>query len=369
MSPRSRPRGLAFSHGSVEEALFVSSPVLSIRGLTTEFVTPAGVVKAVNDVSWDLYPGETLGVVGESGSGKSVTAMSILGLIQSPPGRIVAGEILFDGRDLLTMSARELRQLRGSQIGMIFQDPMTSLNPVLTVGQQIAEALQLHDRGLSREQARARAIELLTMVGVPNPEGRYDQYPHEHSGGMRQRAMIAMAIANDPKVLIADEPTTALDVTIQAQVLDVLRTAQERTDAATILITHDLGLIAEHADRVIVMYGGKVVEVADVLSVFAAPRHPYTLGLMTSLPRLDVELERLDPIPGSPPSLIDLPTGCSFHPRCRVSKGRDVCRTQVPPLYEVGGGQRAACHFSEEVPAEMAVAARAMGTDAGNGAP
>ncbi len=347
----------------------MSSPVLSIRGLTTEFVTPAGVVKAVNDVSWDLYPGETLGVVGESGSGKSVTAMSILGLVQSPPGRIVAGEIVFDGRDLLTMSARELRQLRGSQIGMIFQDPMTSLNPVLTVGEQISEALRLHDRGMSREQARTRAIELLTMVGVPNPEGRYDQYPLEHSGGMRQRAMIAMAIANDPKVLIADEPTTALDVTIQAQVLDVLRTAQERTNAATILITHDLGLIAEHADRVIVMYGGKVVEVADVLSVFAAPRHPYTLGLMTSLPRLDVELERLDPIPGSPPSLIDLPTGCSFHPRCRVSKGREVCRTTVPPLYEVGGGQRAACHFSEEVPAEMAVAARRTGAEPGSAAP
>ena len=344
----------------------MSDPVLSIRGLTTEFVTPAGVVKAVNDVSWDLYPGETLGVVGESGSGKSVTAMSILGLIQSPPGRIVGGEILFEGQDLLKMSAKELRRLRGAQIGMIFQDPMTSLNPVLPVGQQIAEAIRLHDRGASRDQARARAIELLAMVGVPNPEGRYDQYPHEHSGGMRQRAMIAMAIANDPKVLIADEPTTALDVTIQAQVLDVLRTAQQRTNAATILITHDLGLIAEHADRVIVMYGGKVVEVADVLSIFAAPRHPYTLGLMSSLPRLDVDLQRLDPIPGAPPNPIDLPPGCSFHPRCRVSKGREPCRTQVPPLYEVGGGQLSACHFSEEVPAEMAVVSHEMGADLGS---
>jgi oligopeptide/dipeptide ABC transporter ATP-binding protein len=345
----------------------VDSPVLSIRGLTTEFVTPAGVVKAVNDVSWDLYPGETLGVVGESGSGKSVTAMSILGLIQSPPGRIVAGEIVFDGRDLLTTASKELRKLRGSEIGMIFQDPMTSLNPVLTVGQQITEALRLHDRPLSRDAARTRAVELLTMVGVPNPEGRYDQYPHEHSGGMRQRAMIAMAIANDPKVLIADEPTTALDVTIQAQVLDVLRTAQERTNAATILITHDLGLIAEHADRVIVMYGGKVVEVADVHVLFAAPRHPYTLGLMSSLPRLDVELQRLDPIPGSPPSLIDLPSGCSFHPRCRVSRGREICRTEVPPLSEAGGAsQRAACHFSEEVPAEMAIVSREMGAELGN---
>jgi oligopeptide/dipeptide ABC transporter ATP-binding protein len=344
----------------------VSSPVLSIQGLTTEFVTPGGVVRAVNDVSWELYPGETLGVVGESGSGKSVTAMSILGLIQSPPGRIVGGEILFEGRDLLKMPAKEMRQLRGSQIGMIFQDPMTSLNPVMSVGQQISEALRLHDRGMSREQARARAIELLTMVGVPNPEGRFDQYPHEHSGGMRQRAMIAMAIANDPKVLIADEPTTALDVTIQAQVLDVLRTAQQRTNAATILITHDLGVIAEHADRVIVMYGGKVVEVADVHSLFSAPRHPYTLGLMSSLPRLDVDLQRLDPIPGAPPNPIKLPPGCSFHPRCRVSKGRELCRTEEPPLYEVGGGQRAACHFSEEVPAEMTAVSREMGARLGS---
>ncbi|HEY4421008.1 MAG TPA: ABC transporter ATP-binding protein, partial [Pseudonocardia sp.] len=219
--------------------------------MTTEFVTPAGVVKAVNDVSWDLHPGETLGVVGESGSGKSVTAMSILGLIQKPPGRIVAGEILFEGQDLLTMSEKALRQLRGRAIGMIFQDPMTSLNPVLTVGDQITETIRLHNRGIGRDDARTRAIELLAMVGVPDPESRYDQYPHEHSGGMRQRVMIAMAIANDPKVLIADEPTTALDVTIQAQVLDVLRTAQERTNAATIMITHDLGLIAENADRVV----------------------------------------------------------------------------------------------------------------------
>lgn len=347
----------------------MSSPVLSIRGLTTEFVTPGGVLRAVNDVSWDLYPGETLGVVGESGSGKSVTAMSILGLIQSPPGRIVGGEILFEGRDLLTMSAKELRRLRGSEIGMIFQDPMTSLNPVLTVGQQIAEALRLHDRRMSRGKARAQAIELLAMVGVPNPEGRFDQYPHEHSGGMRQRAMIAMAIANDPKVLIADEPTTALDVTIQAQVLEVLGTAQERTNAATILITHDLGLIAEHADRVIVMYGGKVVEVADVYSLFSAPQHPYTLGLMSSLPRLDVDLQRLDPIPGAPPDPMKLPPGCSFHPRCRVARGRELCRSEEPPLYEVGGvngGQRSACHFSDEVPAQMAAVSRQMGARLGS---
>jgi oligopeptide/dipeptide ABC transporter ATP-binding protein len=343
----------------------MSDPVLSVRGLVTEFVTPAGVVKAVNDVSWDVHPGETLGVVGESGSGKSVTAMSVLGLIARPPGRIVAGEILLEGRDLLKMSEQELRRLRGKDIGMIFQDPMTSLNPVLTVGAQIAEAFRLHDRSMTSAEARARSVELLALVGVPNPEGRYDQYPHEHSGGMRQRAMIAMAIANDPLVLIADEPTTALDVTIQAQVLDVLRTAQERTNAATILITHDLGLIAENADRVVVMYGGKVVEVADVHAIFAAPRHPYTLGLMSSLPRLDADLEQLAPIPGSPPNLIDLPPGCSFHPRCRVSRGRELCRTQVPPLYEVGGGQRSACHFHEEVPAEMVAVSREIGADLG----
>jgi oligopeptide transport system ATP-binding protein len=343
----------------------VTGPVLSIRGLTTEFVTPAGVVRAVTDVSWELYPGETLGVVGESGSGKTVTAMSILGLVPCPPGRIVAGEILFDGQDLLQLPEKHLRQLRGREIGVIFQDPMTSLNPVLTVGDQIAEALRLHDRRLSRDATRSRAIELLTSVGVPNPEVRYDQYPHEHSGGMRQRAMIAMAIANNPKVLIADEPTTALDVTIQAQVLDVLRTAQEQTAAATILITHDLALIAENADRVVVMYGGKVVEVADVFSIFASCRHPYTLGLMSSLPRLDVDLEQLEPIPGAPPDLIDLPSGCSFHPRCRLSRGREICRTEVPPLRDVGDGQLSACHFADEVPAEAAVVSGEMGTQLG----
>jgi len=347
----------------------VPDPVLSVRGLTTEFVTPAGVVKAVTDVSWELYAGETLGVVGESGSGKTVTAMSILGLVPCPPGRVVSGEILFEGRDLLRMPEKSLRQLRGREIGMIFQDPMTSLNPVLTVGDQIAEALRLHDRAMSRDAARKRAIELLTSVGVPNPEVRYDQYPHEHSGGMRQRAMIAMAIANNPKVLIADEPTTALDVTIQAQVLDVLRTAQEQADAATVLITHDLALIAEYADRVVVMYGGKVVEVADVFSIFSSCRHPYTLGLMSSLPRLDVDVEQLEPIPGSPPNLIDLPTGCSFHPRCRVSRGREICRTEVPPLRDVGDGIASACHFADEVPAERAVVSGEMGIQLGTSRP
>jgi len=332
----------------------MTEPILSLRGLVTEFRTADGVVHAVDHVSYDIYPGETLGVVGESGSGKSVTVMSILGLIPSPPGRIAGGEVLFKGRDLLKLSRKELQRVRGREIAMVFQDPMTSMNPVFTVGDQISEALLVHDPHMGDDKARARTVELLTLVGVPNPDSRFDQYPHEYSGGMRQRAMIAMAIANQPALLIADEPTTALDVTIQAQVLDVLEKAQRETNAATILITHDLGLIAEMADRVVVMYGGRVVEVGDVNTIFHAPRHPYTLGLMASLPRLDADLKRLEPIPGSPPSLINLPSGCAFHPRCRLTKGREVCRTDIPPLREVDGtGHRAACHFSEEMHAAV----------------
>ena len=328
-------------------------PLLAVRGLTTEFDTPDGVVHAVNDVGYDVYPGETLGVVGESGSGKSVSVMSILGLVPSPPGRVTGGEVRFDGSDLLALSHQELRRIRGRDIGMVFQDPMTSLNPVFTVGFQIAEAMLVHDQ-LSEGEARRRAVELLDRVGVPNPEARFDQYPHEYSGGMRQRAMIAMAIANEPKLLIADEPTTALDVTIQAQVLDVLRKARDETHAATILITHDLGLVAEMADRVVVMYAGRVVETADVETIFHHPRHPYTLGLMSSLPRLDVDLERLSPITGAPPSLIDPPPGCAFHPRCRLYQGRERCRLEVPPLAAVGGGgHRSACHFRDEMPDEV----------------
>jgi oligopeptide/dipeptide ABC transporter ATP-binding protein len=329
----------------------VANPVLSIRGLVTEFTTPDGVVKAVNDVSYDVHPGETLGIVGESGSGKSVTVMSVLGLVPQPPGRIAAGEILFEGRDLLTLSPAELREVRGAEIGMIFQDPMTSLNPVHRVGHQIAEAMTTH-RDLTQDAAREETIALLEQVGVPNAPDRYDQYPHEYSGGMRQRAMVAMAIANAPKLLIADEPTTALDVTIQAQVLDVLTKAKEESGAATILITHDLGLVAEMADRVVVMYGGKVVEEGDVFSIFSEPKHPYTLGLLSSLPRLDQDMARLEPIVGQPPSLINLPPGCSFHPRCRMSRGRDRCRTEVPALLPAGSS-RSACHFAEEVAGEL----------------
>jgi oligopeptide/dipeptide ABC transporter ATP-binding protein len=332
----------------------VPDPVLSVQGLTVEFKTEDGIVHAVTDVSYDLFPGETLGVVGESGSGKSVSVMSMLGLIPIPPGKIVAGQALYKGRDLLTMSKKEIREIRGGQVAMIFQDPMTSLNPVLTIGDQIAEAIQVHHPGTSDADARKRVIHLLEVVGVPSAERRYDQYPHEFSGGMRQRAMIAMSIANDPQVLIADEPTTALDVTIQAQIIEVMRAAQQETHAAIVLITHDLGLIAELADRVVVMYGGRVVELGDVYTIFNSPRHPYTVGLMNSLARLDMDQEWLKPIPGQPPSLLNRPPGCSFHPRCEFSQGRAICRTDVPPLrgFGEGGLHLSACHFAEELAAQ-----------------
>jgi oligopeptide/dipeptide ABC transporter ATP-binding protein len=305
---------------------FVPEPVLSIRDLTVEFGTEDGVVHAVTGVSYDVYPGEVLGIVGESGSGKSVSMLSVLGLIPQPPGRIVEGEA-------------------------IFQDPMTSLNPVLTIGEQISEAIKAHRPGMNDNAAAARTVELLELVGVPFAERRVQQYPHEFSGGMRQRAMIAMAIANDPTVLVADEPTTALDVTIQAQIVEVLKTAQRETHAATVLITHDLGLIAELADRVVVMYAGRVVELADVFTIFNAPRHPYTVGLMKSLARLDADQEWLEPIPGQPPSLITPPPGCAFHPRCAQSQGREICRTELPELRPSrdGGDHLSACHFADEL--------------------
>jgi len=329
----------------------MAEPLLAIRDLTVEFGTEDGVVKAVSGVSYDVFPGETVGVVGESGSGKSVSVMSLLGLIPQPPGRIVAGEATFQGRDLLKMGKRELRELRGGDVAMIFQDPMTSLNPVLTIGDQIGEAIQVHNPGVKDDAAEKRVVDLLALVGVPNPDTRVKQYPHEFSGGMRQRAMIAMAIANEPKLLIADEPTTALDVTIQAQIIEVLKAAQHETHAATILITHDLGLVAELCDRVVVMYGGRVVETGDVYTIFANPRHPYTVGLMDSLPKLIGEEEMLRPITGQPPSLINLPPGCAFHPRCFLSGGRMRCRTEIPPLRPFGDSQHlTACHFAEELP-------------------
>ncbi|GGI04513.1 ABC transporter ATP-binding protein [Egicoccus halophilus] len=335
-------------------------PLLSVRDLVTEFKTGDGVVHAVDGVSYEVYPGETLGVVGESGSGKSVTVMSILGLIPQPPGRIANGEIILDGQDLLQLSSRELRQVRGKDVAMIFQDPMTSLNPVLSVGDQLAEAILVHE-DVSEDVARKRVVELLELVGVPNADQRFDQYPHEYSGGMRQRAMIAMAMANRPKLLIADEPTTALDVTIQAQVLEVLQAAKEETNAGVILITHDLGVVAEMADRVVVMYGGRVVETGTVDEIFHSPKHPYTLGLLSSLPRPDQDLERLVPIPGQPPSLINLPSGCAFHPRCHLGRGRSRCRTEEPALYDLGPMRGSRCHFHEEMAREVAEVEKATG--------
>jgi oligopeptide/dipeptide ABC transporter ATP-binding protein len=329
----------------------VPEPVLSIRNLAVEFRTDDGIVHAVDDISYDIFPGETLGIVGESGSGKSVSTMSILGLIPQPPGRIVSGTAMFKGKDLLKMKKRELRRVRGDEVAMIFQDPMTSLNPVLKVGYQLGEAIKTHYPKEKNDVVKERVIGLLRLVGVPNPESRYDNYPHEFSGGMRQRAMIAMSIANSPSLLIADEPTTALDVTIQAQVLEVLKRVQEETHAATILITHDLGIVAELCERVIVMYGGKIVEHGDVHTIFQNPRHPYTIGLMDSLPKLTEDEEWLRPIPGQPPSLINRPPGCAFHPRCFLSQGRLPCREQVPALRSIDGGSdhESACHFAEEL--------------------
>jgi oligopeptide/dipeptide ABC transporter ATP-binding protein len=330
----------------------MGDPVLSIKDLVVQFTTDDGIVKAVDGITYDVYPGETLGIVGESGSGKSVSTMSILGLIPQPPGKIVSGEANFKGRDLLKLSKKQLRRVRGNEMAIIFQDPMTSLNPVLKIGFQLGEAIKAHHPDVKDNELRKRVVDLLRTVGIPEPERRYDQYPHEFSGGMRQRAMIAMAISNNPALLIADEPTTALDVTIQAQILTVLKKAQEETNAATIMITHDLGLIAELADRVIVMYAGKIVELGDVQTIFAAPRHPYTVGLMESLPRLTVDEDWLRPIPGQPPSLINRPPGCPFHPRCFLSQGRKRCREEEPPLKPVTAGfgpHLSACHFTDEL--------------------
>lgn len=325
--------------------------VLRVRNLTTEISTQYGTITAARDVTFDLDAGETLGIVGESGSGKTISMLSILGLLPSKVARITNGSVVFDGEDITNAPRRRLKKLRGKELGVIFQDPMTSLNPVLTVGWQLTEAIRAHLSDMSRSEAEARAIELLEMVGVPNAPVRLDQFPHEFSGGMKQRAMIAMAIANRPKVLIADEPTTALDVTIQAQILEVLQVAQQETSASLILITHDLGVIAEMADRVLVMYAGRVVETGAVSDVFHNPQHPYTVGLLTSLPSVNSEEERLIPIQGAPPGGLETPTGCAFHPRCAMSDGRPKCSEDVPPLVDLGPGRASACHFAEEVQA------------------
>ncbi|MDQ1566447.1 MAG: peptide/nickel transport system ATP-binding protein ddpF [Actinomycetota bacterium] len=320
-------------------------PLVSVENLSVEFHTDAGVVKAVDGVSWSIGAGETLGIVGESGSGKSVSALALMGLLQKPQAKI-SGRILFRGRDLLTAGEHELRSLRGNDISMIFQDPLSALNPVFKVGHQVAEVIQAHEK-IGRIPARKRAVELLDEVGIPNPRQRAQEYPHQYSGGMRQRAMIAMALALDPALLLADEPTTALDVTVQAQIMSLLSKLQEERGTAIVLITHDLGVVAGHADRVLVMYAGRVAETAGADAIFHAPRHPYTLGLLTSLARLDRRrTDRLRPIPGQPPSLIRVPPGCAFHPRCAFAT--DQCHIDVPPLTG-GAAHAAACHHQDRV--------------------
>ena len=318
----------------------MSDPLLAVDDLVTTFSTEEGLVTPVDGVSFTVEQGETVGVVGESGCGKSVTSLSILRLVPSPPGRIAQGRILFEGQDLLTLSEREMRAIRGRDIAMIFQEPMTSLNPVFTCGDQILEALRRHQK-VSATEARDQALELLHLVGIPLPEQRLGAYPHQLSGGMRQRIMIAMALCCHPRLLIADEPTTALDVTIQAQILDLLRHLKKQLSMAVLLITHDLGVVAETAERVVVMYAGKVVEEAPVRTLFHAPRHPYTEGLLRSIPRLDERRESLPVIEGMVPNLLDLPSGCRFHPRCPRAERR--CREEAPALRSLGEGHRVAC--------------------------
>ncbi len=320
-----------------------AAPLLEIRGLKTHFSTDDGMVRAVDGVDLVIQRGETVGVVGESGCGKTVTAMSVLKLIAMPPGKIVAGEILYQGRDLVPLGADEMDRIRAKDIAMVFQEPMTSLNPVYTVGEQIAEVLRRHE-GLSRKAAQDRAVEMLRLVQIPNPERRVRDYPHQFSGGMRQRVMIAIALSCSPKLLIADEPTTALDVTIQAQILDLLADMKQRFGMAIMLITHAMGVVAETAQRVVVMYAGRVIEEAPVDALFADPRHPYTQGLIRSIPRIDTAATaktRLEAIPGVVPSLIDPPPGCRFAPRCRFAM--PVCRAEIPPLREVAAGHKVAC--------------------------
>ena len=315
--------------------------ILEVDGLQTHFFTAVGTVRAVDGVSYALKSGETLGVVGESGCGKSVSALSVLRLVANPPGRIVGGAIRFEGKNLLELSEPEMERIRGNEISMIFQEPMTSLNPLFTIGRQVSEAIALH-QGLSRKEAMGRAVEMLRRVYIPEPERRVHAYPHQMSGGMRQRVMIAMALSCNPKVLIADEPTTALDVTIQAQILDLLRDLRERTGAAIMLITHDLGVVAEIAHRVVVMYAGRIVEEAPVDLLFSDPQHPYTLGLLGSIPRLGSDGdERLIAIEGVVPNPYALPPGCRFSPRCPLAD--DHCRREAPELREIAHGHRTAC--------------------------
>lgn len=324
--------------------VLLNGALMEIRGLKTVFSSSEGTAAAVDDVSFDIGYGETLGMVGESGCGKSVTSLSILRLVPSPPGRIVGGSVLFEGEDLLAKSEAEMRHVRGNRISMIFQEPMTSLNPAFTVGDQIAEAIALHQK-LNMREAMEKAVHSLRLVGIPLPEKRVKEYPHQLSGGMRQRVMIAMALSCNPKLLIADEPTTALDVTIQAQILDLMRRLKEELHMSILLITHDLGVIAEMAERVVVMYAGQIVEEADVNLLFESPRHPYTSGLLASIPRLSAGRERLHVIEGMVPNLTDLPTGCRFWPRCPAAFDR--CRSEAPELRAVSHGCRVRCFAAQ----------------------
>jgi oligopeptide/dipeptide ABC transporter ATP-binding protein len=330
--------------------------LLEVKDLHTEFRTGAGLVRAVDGISYTVEPGETVAIVGESGSGKSVSALSVLRLIPDPPGRITGGEIRFGGRDILQLSDAEMREVRGGEIGMVFQEPMTSLNPVLTIGRQITENLEQH-RGMNPDASHRRAIELLGLVGIADAERRLRQYPHQLSGGMRQRVMIAMALACDPKLIIADEPTTALDVTIQAQILELMKELTRRLNVALIIITHNLGVVARYANRVNVMYAGRLVESGPAADVYHNPRHPYTIALLRSVPRLDrPRQERLDPVEGKPPDLTRLDGGCAFGPRCRFAV--DTCAAAQPPLEPAGvTGHLAACFRSREVGRETGAAA------------
>lgn len=315
--------------------------LLEVKELKTRFSTPDGVVNAVNGISYSLERGEAMGIVGESGCGKSVSVLSIMRIIPDPPGKIVGGEVLFEGRDLLKMGLRDLRAVRGNQIAMIFQDPLTSLNPVLTIGRQISEAVLLHT-DMDKKQARQRTVELLDMVGIPEAENRLNEYPHQFSGGMRQRVMIAMALSCDPQILIADEPTTALDVTIQAQIVDLVKRLQDELGMAVIWITHDLGVVAGFVDKVLVMYAGHIVEAAPLKEFYANPRHPYSIGLLGSLPRLDAKTqEKLISIDGLPPDLIDMPDCCPFVARCKHAVDR--CNNENPLLRQVGPNHQIAC--------------------------
>ncbi|MFJ8308594.1 MULTISPECIES: ABC transporter ATP-binding protein [unclassified Streptomyces] len=319
--------------------------LLEVRDLQVEFTTRDGVAKAVNGVDYSVAAGETLAVLGESGSGKSVTAQAVMGILDMPPGRITGGEIIFQGKDLLKLKEEERRRIRGSQMAMIFQDALSSLNPVLSVGDQLSEMFTVH-RGMSRKDARAKAVELMDRVRIPAAKERVGQYPHQFSGGMRQRIMIAMAMALEPSLIIADEPTTALDVTVQAQVMDLLAELRRELNMGLILITHDLGVVADVADKIAVMYAGRIVEQAPVHQIYRAPAHPYTKGLLESIPRLDQKGQELYAIKGLPPNLLHIPPGCAFNPRCPMAQ--DICRTDVPPLFEVAEDRQSACFFWKE---------------------